>query len=100
MDLIKPVQRKIAGGYGVTVEAELVQWAGVPLMVHGRWDSSGNHVQHADRWTCSHEPTGYAIAHGPSRETALAAAIVKLRRNWAELPATLAPLPVINPPAS
>lgn len=95
MTLKHPVRRMIAGGCAIFVEAERVQWVGIPLMLHHVEDHNG-HIKMTDAWACSHEPSGYLIGKGPSPETALAVAIEKIRRNWDEFHAQIQKLPVIN----
>lgn len=97
MNLINPVTRNVAGDCAPgAVLADLVNWSGVPLMLHRHVANQA--ILGAPQWTCSHEPTGYAIAHGPSPETALAAAIVKIRTNGLLILRELTcQLPVLNP---
>lgn len=92
--LLHPVPRKLAApDRPIDVMAELVNWAGIALMVHARRGSTGNA---AHIWTCSHERTGYAVAHGTSPEAALEAAIALIRKNHAQFTELCMKMPALN----
>lgn len=80
-------------GVTVIVQAELVNWTGVHLMLHRSYGLGPA----ADDWSCSHELTGYHLSTGATPEAALANAIGKLRSDVDAFRAQVSALPVINP---
>lgn len=102
MKLLNPITRQIHLRDGdhsagtVAVECELSTWNGVPLIVHRNTHAAPRLVHHD--WRCTHEPTGWAIADGPSPGFALGFAVETLRTHWEEFQRKIAVLPLVNPP--
>lgn len=83
-----------AAGYA-HVQAELVTWAGIRLMVHENINST--RILSSEPWVCADERTDFLLARGATPELALASGIAKIRSNWSIFHTKRAELQTINP---
>lgn len=97
MSLVNPQGRKVcAGGTTIFVNADLIDKGGFPLMVHQTLCEPGSEPRTGEEWTCSHEPSGYSVAKGPSPALAVGFAVLKIQTHLASYHETVAKLPKIN----